>query len=165
MWHSFEENPYISNRKKNCSSGSWSEEQGLPVLPFHSFWDELLRGLKFQGHYWKSKCQRKEHLWVKLPRANRTSVGAGRVKRIQIKRGTLGAWMKEAMGMKETTWVCRGSSDCSCSEWKATTVWWLEIELKDLQLKMEEIRFDSIVKWNQYKCLRGQRSWQLGLVT
>ena len=38
------------------------------LLPFHSFWDELLRGLKFQGHYWKSKCQRKEHLWVKLPR-------------------------------------------------------------------------------------------------
>ena len=55
------------------------------MLPFHCFWDEL-RGLRFQGHYWKSKCQRKEHLWVRLPRANRTSVGAGRVKRIQIKR-------------------------------------------------------------------------------
>ena len=32
------------------------------------------------------------------------------------KRGTWGAWVKEAMEKKEITWVYRGSRDCSCSE-------------------------------------------------
>lgn len=61
--------------------------------------------------------------------------------------------------------VCRGSRDYTCSKWRATTVQWPEIELKDLQFKMAEIRFDSVIKGNQYKCLSGQVSWQAGLVT